>query len=282
MPWCPNCKNEYRAGITVCADCGAPLVDELTEENVYVDLIYIDNEEQANKFADYLGYSNIQAEVLPAENNTFSINVEEKDAQKVLTAYKAYIKEETARFEEVLSGATDAEKQAYEAAKKHSNEMHASVGVYVSQSDTAADMSSTAKTFFFFAILLAVWDVLTITNVISLFHGNIVAEILFGLLAVGCLVVAISTNKRAKIAASNSSDEESFTKSVRSWLEANADSILYGNRTPVDETLPAEELYLARSDKLRAALQKKFENLDPAFTESLIDDFYDSYFEDNK
>lgn len=27
--WCPNCKYEYRAGITVCADCGAQLVEEL-------------------------------------------------------------------------------------------------------------------------------------------------------------------------------------------------------------------------------------------------------------
>lgn len=28
MAWCPKCKNEYREGITVCADCGCALVDE--------------------------------------------------------------------------------------------------------------------------------------------------------------------------------------------------------------------------------------------------------------
>lgn len=32
MPWCPNCKTEYRAGFTVCADCGAQLVDNLADE----------------------------------------------------------------------------------------------------------------------------------------------------------------------------------------------------------------------------------------------------------
>ena len=32
MPWCPNCKTEYREGIKVCADCGAALVAELKEE----------------------------------------------------------------------------------------------------------------------------------------------------------------------------------------------------------------------------------------------------------
>lgn len=31
MPWCPNCKTEYREGFTVCADCGSELVDEEPE-----------------------------------------------------------------------------------------------------------------------------------------------------------------------------------------------------------------------------------------------------------
>lgn len=31
--WCPKCKNEYIEGITTCAECDLPLVEELTEEN---------------------------------------------------------------------------------------------------------------------------------------------------------------------------------------------------------------------------------------------------------
>ena len=29
MPWCPNCKEEYREGFDKCTDCGAELVDEM-------------------------------------------------------------------------------------------------------------------------------------------------------------------------------------------------------------------------------------------------------------
>jgi len=30
--FCPKCGAEYREGITICADCGVPLVEELHEE----------------------------------------------------------------------------------------------------------------------------------------------------------------------------------------------------------------------------------------------------------
>lgn len=45
MAWCPKCKYEYREGITVCADCKIPLVDELTDEIIRAN---IDNDEPEN------------------------------------------------------------------------------------------------------------------------------------------------------------------------------------------------------------------------------------------
>lgn len=39
MAWCPNCKNEYVEGITICADCGAELVESLEESQDHEELI---------------------------------------------------------------------------------------------------------------------------------------------------------------------------------------------------------------------------------------------------
>ena len=65
MPWCPKCETEYREGITVCADCGSDLVDDLsakypqtptTEETQIVESmeeIFQDmNEEEASAFLE--------------------------------------------------------------------------------------------------------------------------------------------------------------------------------------------------------------------------------------
>ena len=32
MPFCPECKSEYRTGFTDCADCQIPLVEKIDEE----------------------------------------------------------------------------------------------------------------------------------------------------------------------------------------------------------------------------------------------------------
>lgn len=37
MPWCPICKSEYKEGVEHCAECGAALVDDLSQTEVQED-----------------------------------------------------------------------------------------------------------------------------------------------------------------------------------------------------------------------------------------------------
>lgn len=72
MPWCPNCKTEYREGFYKCSDCESDLVDEIdtkidTEDNVEstfsdIDWEYLDifvDEQEANMIESFLNSDNI-------------------------------------------------------------------------------------------------------------------------------------------------------------------------------------------------------------------------------
>ena len=75
MPWCPKCKNEYKAGIKVCADCGCELVDEESAEKAFT----FGEKEDMEALADFLHFNKI---------NSTRIEFDEKDQ-----VYELYIPE---------------------------------------------------------------------------------------------------------------------------------------------------------------------------------------------
>ena len=92
MPWCPKCKNEYREGITVCADCGTPLVDDIVEEIVKKEVFSTPVEELAERFKAFLEYSNIQSGSYEyiEEKESFVFYVGEKDLKQAKKLFKGF------------------------------------------------------------------------------------------------------------------------------------------------------------------------------------------------
>lgn len=182
MPWCPNCKTEYQEGIEKCADCGADLVDELTEEV----------EETA-----------ATAELELSEGDTVYETVEGENPEAGEESGQADLSEEE------LAELAAEMKRAKEPAK-----------VYVSKSDESRDMAQTSVTFLVFAGILITLFVLGALNVIPWF-SSIPSIIVLGAMSVGCCLVGINAAFRARRAQGKISDEENIKQKVKEWLDAN-------------------------------------------------------------
>ena len=89
MPWCPKCKNEYKEGYTVCADCGTELVASLEDAPV---AIYFGAEEELQEMCQFMranGISETKIE-FDSKEGTYELLVarkKEKEAKKQLHIY---------------------------------------------------------------------------------------------------------------------------------------------------------------------------------------------------
>ncbi len=92
MPWCPNCKEEYREGFTVCVDCGAELVEELpTEEEKPIPFFQTEYKHVADKLVRYFDYSGLASEIKYDKiNEVYEVLIaadKEKQAKKLYQAF---------------------------------------------------------------------------------------------------------------------------------------------------------------------------------------------------
>ena len=299
MPWCPKCKNEYQDGITMCADCNIPLVDELPNDEDYKTVAFIEEEELAGKLKEYLEFSSINAIVdYDEKEESYAVKVSPDDYQEARVAFQAFYRVEKSREAamDILTGANDGseadenisealdgieEEDLNEDEKRLltqaivSEQVYKPAEVYVTKSDESKDMFSTALTFLGFAVALLILLVLSLTKVIEAF-SNTASLVTIGVLAVGCCLVGINAVKRSKKAEIASHDEEELTEKVKAWMDENITDDTFKELDA--EELSEEILYLKRAEIIRNRLNEVFPGMNDDFVDAMIDDFYDVRF----
>lgn len=248
MPWCPVCRNEYREGIKVCADCHTELVETLEPEERSEDAAR--QEELARMYAALLREQGAAAET----------DADWTDADADLDADT-----------DADSGAADRRRPA------------ALTPAYQDSAAKADDNRTSAYTLFFVGILGLAADVLVFCNVIPLFQNAGTTRYficgVMGVLFILFLIFGFVSMRDSKVLQAQAKSEDSLVSELKKWCGENL------RAEQIDEALQEsgmsdEQKYFVRTDRMKELINDKFMNLDQGLLEHFVDEYYQELFEE--
>lgn len=306
MPWCPKCKNEYREGITVCADCNVELVEDLNTA-LEADKTLVFNTEKKDKidaFIKYLEYSGIHSYSVNADENDciYSLYVAEADYKNASKLFTGFALTESEReitdminngndsddsdteFSEddasgdIISDYTDADNDIIEENTDYDNapeypsdddETHSSAATYVRKSDKAKDYKFSAYTCLLCGVVGIVFVILNMVGVIGLIPV-IFSQIVLLCVFIAFIVGGIIMYSNSKTIQSEAGYEEEIEVKVNEWLSQNVnDSYLMSLK---DENTSDEINYFKYCEVIKVALSVAVPEASPEMLDSLIDE----------
>ena len=280
MAWCPICKNEYRPGIKVCADCGAELVESL-DENPFVPVL-LGDEDLMKKLGEFLVANGISKTVynFVPEKNAFSVEVPKNEFQKAGNITQAFMNEymsgvQKKAQEEALANATPEQQEmikreiaAASAPKK--------AKVYESSAKKMEENKAAAWSLLLVGLLGIAFVALSLLGIIPLpafFKG---AYLFFGVLGGLCLIFVIIgfvSFRNAKSFVKDVESENSLKASLETWCKENLRGEDIDRYIKMrDPSLEGDSLFFPRNELIKARINHQFMNLDQDFLDRFVDD----------
>lgn len=305
MPWCPNCKTEYREGITHCADCKVELVANLNEvktKNATALIVKVEASQAAfaKKLLDFLKYSGVTAVVLN-EGDMLGIYTTPEEFKNARRHFKAFYSVESEMIMQKAAEAAflageeyedyseaedaeesdDSEEASVSAPKTASSSLSKDEKIHTSAASRYEDYHSSGVTFTVLGVLGITFALLNFFGVIPFFASPFVSVIILLMFVVFLALGVFSFAKSGKLK-EGAVLEEQLVAEAKKWLNENiSDEMLqaFDKEAPEDSEKSAELLYLDRLDKLQEALLAAFPSLNASLAEQLIEEFYTQKFE---
>ena len=296
MAWCPKCKNEYRDGITVCAECGCALVDE-SELTTMVPLIF-GEEQQMLDLQEFLRYNHIADTEIKYDDkeSIHELLVSEVDLQRARKLSCVFIEQQEIEKKngtlqndakkDTVSGDEYAKVEDVESETDEQEEEYAQVlqaaKPYVNSALQAEENRSSAWTLLVIGGMGILGIILCITGIIPLRIGN--PYMFYGVMSAVFLLFVVMgavSMKNAKIFAKKAESENSLRDSLLKWSSENLTIEKIDAQIENTEELSEEILYFKRYEIIKKMMNHQFMNLDQGFLEKLIDDeVYDLVFDE--
>ena len=216
MAWCPNCKTEYREGITTCADCGVDLVDTVEEGATYRVAI-ISEEEQAQRFVDFLSFSELPVveKSYNEEEQGYEIFVSDTESEEAKKLFQAFAKaEETIPVSNDLCEEDTVDKEDDTPSPSLSRRSL----TYVKKEDRYKDLQSTAYIFTVFGFLGLVFVALNVLQIITLLT-TWVQFIALGGVCIAFIIIGIRSYLQSKETFQEIDQENVLTTNITAWLQ---------------------------------------------------------------
>lgn len=311
MPWCPNCKTEYREGITHCADCKVELVAEYKDavlKNATAVLVQVDTEHRmfAQKLHDFLEYSKISSVILE-EEGMLGVYVTPENLYQAKKCFKAFYSVETemmmqqaaeAAFlkgeefdyfgedddEEDVEDTAESSAPVYETVEVHTDKKKCCTSEnknnYVSAASKYDDYRSSGFTFVILGGLGVGFALLNFMGVFTLFGSTFSSTVLLIMFGV-FLGLGIFSFAKAEKLKESAVLEQQIVSEAKAWMEKNFTKEMLADlnveENVSDEVNTEELLYMDRLDSLVGRLLKAFPNLHDSLAEQLVEEFISQY-----
>lgn len=297
MPWCPKCKNEYVEGVTVCADCGCPLVETLEEGG---QILYLGAAEDCRQLADFLICNGIRSASvgISESSESFAVTVDSSQGQKAERIATVFWKEkekegwsQPPREQEDAEEPDEDDEEAYP--DDFPNAVHLgramrgqqSTGVYEAASKKAEEFKSGAYTLLIVGIAGMIGLGLLLSGVLpvrldpsSQFLTCLVMAALFLVFIVMGVLSFRSWREQEGKAVRESSLKEELTRYCRENLDPASIDLDAG----VGADDPEEVRYFKRMERMKLRISENFLNLEEGYLESFLDEIYPSLFDDSE